>query len=54
MIARDCVAHSFMREIAKPGAIKDRILIRLQQSTSRVYYVEDIETDEDCVVMGSE
>ena len=54
MIARDCVAHSFMRDIAKPGAIKDRILIRLEQSISRVCYVEDIETAEDCVVMGSE
>jgi hypothetical protein len=43
-----------MREIAKPGAIKDRILISLQQGISRVCYVEDIETDEDCVFMGSE
>jgi len=54
LIARDCVAHSYMRDIKKPGAIKDRILIRLQQSSSRVCYVEDIETDEDCVFMGSE
>jgi hypothetical protein len=29
LIAPDCVAHSFTRDIAKPGAIKDRILIRL-------------------------
>jgi hypothetical protein len=43
-----------MRDIAKPGAIKNRILIRLEQSISRVCYVEDIETAEDCVVMGSE
>ena len=29
LIAPDCVAHSFLRDIAKLEAIKDRILIRL-------------------------
>ena len=29
LIAPDFVAHSFTRDIAKPGAIKDQILIRL-------------------------
>ena len=29
LIAPDYVAHNFMRDITKPGAIKDRILIRL-------------------------
>jgi hypothetical protein len=29
LIAPDYVAHSFMRDNAKPGAINDRILIRL-------------------------
>jgi len=29
LIAPDYVAHNFKRDIAKPGAVKDRILIRL-------------------------